>query len=388
MAENATATQPLPGAEVPAPGGRLPIVDVLRGVALLGIVLVNAQYMSGVRGTAGTSWDRAAEAAVGFLAEMKFYPLFAFLFGYSLVLLMRRKQDAMRPALFGRRLLVLFVLGCAHAVLLFPGDILTTYAVLGAMLWALRRLRTRALVAVAVTALVAQCLLLAGLGAFTVLHPAEAGRASAAAGPVVTLYRGGPADTVTAHLTELPDAVAGSFLFALHVLAVMLLGMAAGRRRLLERASVRRLRRVAVAGLLVGVPGNAVMVMCAYGPAGPEWFFVGKAVGALAGPALTAAYVCLLMLLFHGDRHVRLRSLLATAGRLSLTHYLTQSLVLAVVFTGYGAGLYARMGPWAVAACAAGLYGCQLWAGDRLSRGHAHGPAEHLMRRITQGARQ
>ena len=118
---------------------RIVDIDALRAVALLLILLVNIAFFSSgydfhlVDDPTHDSVDLLIAGAVELLFAMKAYLLFAFLFGYSFTLQLdsaARRGVAFRPA-FLRRLTGLFVLGVLHAVLLFHGDILTTYALLG-----------------------------------------------------------------------------------------------------------------------------------------------------------------------------------------------------------------------------------------------------------------
>ena len=118
--------------------------DRLRGLALLGIIVVNAPFLaissSGFT-TASVSawWDLVAAFLVITLAQGKFYLLFSFLFGYSAVFIVRTGAAAERRR-YRRRLLGLALLGFAHAVLFFIGDILLAYALLGfAFMLLLRR---------------------------------------------------------------------------------------------------------------------------------------------------------------------------------------------------------------------------------------------------------
>ncbi|WP_437080432.1 DUF418 domain-containing protein [Streptomyces sp. enrichment culture] len=119
---------------------RLLDVDALRGFALFGILVVNLAYFASgypfhlVADPAHGSWrDDSVEFGVRLLFEMKFYLLFSFLFGYSFTLQLAAAGTAGAnfTARFVRRVGGLFVLGGLHAVLLFQGDILTTYALLG-----------------------------------------------------------------------------------------------------------------------------------------------------------------------------------------------------------------------------------------------------------------
>ncbi|MCK8678200.1 DUF418 domain-containing protein [Streptomyces lichenis] len=380
-------------AEPPGPAVRAGSPDVLRGFALLGILVVNARVLGGVPAPRpeGMSPDRLAALAVGTLAEAKFYLLFCFLFGYSTALLTRRAAPPpyrSHTARYLRRLGALSVLGAGHAVLLFAGDILTLYAVLGLLLYPLHRLRPRTL-----------CLLGCGLLASFSLLMLAYGQAALATGPVTAdppagaalaelaaRHRDGPAGAIGARLEQLPLFAAGNAMYAPQVLAGMLLGLAAGKAGWLERTWPRaRLYRLAAAGLLVGLPGSGFMALCSYGPLPPHWAVLGRAVGVCTASALTGAYICLLLARERSGVGRRVDGLLTPAGRMALTHYLTQSLVLALVFTGYGLGWYGRIGGAPVLAGCLLLFAAQLRLGEAYLRRFDRGPAEALVRRISLG---
>ena len=118
---------------------RILSLDVLRGLALFGILLVNmkhfatpALYGGGVR-DGGMPLDRVVDGLIFFFAQGKFFPLFSFLFGLGLALQLMRWQAKGLPStrLFIRRLGVLLAIGLAHASLIWAGDILAKYAALG-----------------------------------------------------------------------------------------------------------------------------------------------------------------------------------------------------------------------------------------------------------------
>ena len=121
--------------------------DRLRGIALLGIVIVNAPPLGiSVDGFTAASLDGAANEAAAFtviaLAQGKFYLLFSFLFGYSAAFILRDGSDPNRRR-FRRRLVALAAIGFVHAVFFYIGDILLTYAVLGFGLLVLSAARIR-----------------------------------------------------------------------------------------------------------------------------------------------------------------------------------------------------------------------------------------------------
>lgn len=377
------------------PGGeprRLVELDVLRGFALSGILLVNALLTAGPDvvhggGPGAPAVDRVAAWVVTALVTTKFYLLFSFLFGCSFVFQERsaRRAGAAFAPRHLRRTAALFALGVLHAVLLFPGDILTTYAVLGLVLYGLRGLRPRAALRLAAVLLAAVAAVLLAYGLLTAALTAAA--APVPDTPDTAAYRGGAASVVAAHLGDLPAALAANLLYAPDMMAAFLAGLAAARSGLVERRGRDRAwLRGAVHRLLpVGLAGGVVAACCANGPLDGRWFLAGRAVAVLTAPALTAAYACGLLLLL--DLRGPAARVLASAGRMALSHYLAQSLVLACVFTGYGLALYGRPGTAAVLAGCVPLYGAQLALGALWAGRARYGPAELLLRTLTLGRR-
>ncbi|WP_328554803.1 DUF418 domain-containing protein [Streptomyces sp. NBC_00358] len=382
------------GGSGPGGLGRVHEIDALRGFALFGILLVNAQLMAGPYtafggGPGASDIDRAAAWAV--TATTTVYQLFSFLFGYSFVLQRRAARGA--GPVFAvrhlRRTAGLFGLGLVHAVLLYPGDILMTYAALALVLYGLRDLGPRAALRVAVCLVVGLALVLLGYGLATVAltEPVTPAGYAPEAAHIVAAYRGGFPSVVGAHLRELPTALGANLMYAPDMLAAFLAGLAAAKAGLVERRGRDRvwLRRTVLRWLPVGLAGGVVTACCANGPLDSRWFLVGHAVSLLTAPALTVSYACGVLLLTGAVRPAA--DALAASGRLALSHYLTQSLVLAWVFTGYGLGLYDRVGTAVVVAGCVLLYGLQLALGTRLMGRIRYGPAELLLRTVTLAGR-
>ncbi|MFB7476927.1 DUF418 domain-containing protein [Kitasatospora sp. NPDC056184] len=376
--------------------GRLADVDALRGFALFGILTVNITYLaSAFHGTGvdepgfGSPLDTGVRAVVALLFEAKFFLLFSFLFGYSFTLQLdsAERRGARFTPRFLRRLAGLFVLGGLHAVLLFPGDILTTYATLGLILLALHRIRPRTAVRTAVV------LLTVTSAAYLLLAPALRGAAdrdpaaaAADAQRATEALRGGLGSVVGAHLDQLPSvAFLLVFFQAPAALAAFLLGLAAGRHRALSDLSRhdRTLRRLQAVGFPLGLLGAGVYTWSALGHPGAAAQVFALGVDVITAPLLAAAYAATVLRLARGRHGRRLVAVLAPPGRMTLTNYLTQSLVCVLVFTGVGAGLVGRVAPAGVAAIGVALFAaqavcCRWW----LAR-HPYGPVEWLLRALT-----
>ncbi|MFF0445785.1 DUF418 domain-containing protein [Streptomyces sp. NPDC004609] len=378
-------------------GARLAQVDALRGFALFGILMVNITYMaSAYHGTGledpglGGPVTEAVRLLVALLFEGKFFLLFSFLFGYSFTLLLdsaERRHAAFVPG-FLRRLTGLFAFGAVHAVLLFSGDILTLYAVLGLILLALRGIRPRTAVRIAVALLT-----VTAIGyALVALAIAESGggtiprSAASAAAEATEALRGGPVSVIGAHLEALPDmAFLLIFFQAPSALAAFLLGLAAGRRRALADTDrhQRILRRLQWAGFTAGLGGALVYADASVNHPESAYQVFAMGLDVITAPLLAAAYAATVLRLAQGRHGRAVVTALAPAGRMSLTNYLGQSLVCALLFTGYGAALVGRVAPIGVAAIAVTLFTAQTVASRWWLKRHAYGPLEWLLRAWT-----
>ncbi|MGC4867594.1 DUF418 domain-containing protein [Micromonospora sp. DT53] len=369
---------------------RIVDVDALRAVALLFILIVNiAFFASGypfqlVPDPAHDSWgDQAVLWLVELLFTMKAYLLFSFLFGYSFTLQLdsaaRRGVDV--APRFRRRLAGLFVLGILHAVLLFQGDILATYALLGLVLLAMRKVRvgTALRVAVLLTGVIGFVLALAATGGTQlVTDPA----AALAAGQRSTeALQGGIGGLIAEHVRQLPAMVGTLLVQGPLALSAFLFGYAAGRRRLLADIAGNRqlLRRVQRLGYPIGLAGAVI-----FASGGGTANLTGLTVGVLTAPLLAAAYAATLLQFFQTDRGRRVAAVLAPAGRMSLSNYLGQSLLCVLVFTGVGLGLAGAVAPAVVVLIAVAIYGAQLAASAAWMARFRYGPMEWLLRAWTE----
>jgi len=393
------------GAAVLAPisgDERVGLIDALRGFALLGILMVNmAAFRGPVFGEAGDlgTLDRAATFLIALFFEQKFYVLFSFLFGYGLAVQLQRAASRNAPFVprFVRRLLGLFLIGVAHALLLFTGDILVTYAILGVVLLLLRNARDRVLLVLA-GALVTLTVLTFGLGGavFAAATSESAGfdqELLAEDESSVQAYRSSPAEVISERAREYP----GTLGFALvgqgpSALAMFLIGLWAGRRRLFERVEehLPLLRRILAAGLVFGGAGALVWATerATSGFGFDLSFFLASAADFGTAPFLSASYVAAITLVYRRPAWRSRLGFLAPVGRLALSNYLLQSLVAAFVFTGYGLGLYGSVGPaWGVVLSLA-IFAAQVplsaWWLSRFD----FGPAEWLLRSFTYGRLQ
>ncbi len=333
---------------------RIQILDILRGFAVFGILVVNMAgfaspaFLPGYVHPESMPWyDSVAESLVLFLAEGKFYMIFSFLFGlgFSVQLARAEARGSDIRSFYPRRLSVLFGMGILHSILLWTGDILRVYALLGFALLAFRKRSNRTLVIWTVVFYILSFLLLALMGGptgedstipgFDIIAMARAAYTSPSYLPVLIFQAASSiASFLIIALTQGPS-----------VMALFLLGLLAGRSKLFERLEDNRsvLKRVFLVALPIGLLGNSAFLFLH----NPWLVTLGITFGA---PALSAAYMSGISLLSLRKSGSRFLAPLAKVGRMALTNYVLQSLVCSILFGGFGFGLYEKVG-------AAGLLG-------------------------------
>lgn len=376
---------------------RIGVIDALRGLALLGILLVNIlvfatpYYATGLPDPAVRSpLDQALYALITLLFETKFYLLFSFLFGYSFTLQMTAATRAgapFRPRML-RRLLGLAVIGVLHALLLYHGDILTIYALLGLALvltahWGAHRAIRVALTLLGVNALV--WFVLSGLAfaeptAFATDAAAELRNVRQS----LTGFTGSPGEVVAEHARQYrstwPVLVA---LQGVGALAAFLLGFAAGKLNVFQSLESAQavLKKMLRLGLPVGVLGAVVYTGTVHQDVSEPVKVLGFALDTFTAPFLTAAYVALFTLTW--SRHAGKLHWLVPAGRMALSNYLGQSLMCSLIFHGYGLKLMGQVSLLEIAGIALALFAVQVWFSHRWLSRFQYGPAEWALRAVT-----
>lgn len=352
--------------------------------------------------------DQVATWLVSFFATSKFYTLFSLLFGlgFSIMLTRARERGTAFVPFYLRRLLVLLGFGLIHAVFIWIGDILVTYALMGALLllfsW-VKRPRTLLIWALALfllplpfyglgvaglTFLQTQPEIAAEFDAelATSLATFEADLAQAQA-----VYRDGNFLEITAQRwNELATLVWPFMLFtAPSVLMMFLIGAYFGRREVFAHVEqhLPLFRRLLIFGLLVGVPMNLLYanLVGANGVtlSGLTQLLGGAGALHIGGPAQSLAYVGAFALLSQVAVGKRLIGLLAPVGQMALSNYLLQSIVCTLIFYGYGLGLSGSLGPAQGLVLTFVIFGLQIPLSHFWMRRFRYGPAEWLWRTLT-----
>lgn len=388
---------------------RIGLLDGLRGFALLGVFLANLGYFSGwiflgpeepkaLAGGGTLGWDFLHLAAI----DGKFYTIFSLLFGIGFAVQLERlsKRGGDFRRIYLRRLLGLLAIGLVHLCLIWDGDILTLYALCGTFLLAVRHWPSAKLFRLGIVLI---ALPVPGYALFWIAgwpSPGAAfqewgyalwqylvGRPVSDADALAMMRRGG--------LDGYLDWVLSGPLFRWailldnwripKVLGTFLLGVCAGREIMAGRllSDRRRLRRIALAGLAVGLPANLVLAWMG----GLPFFelsaqgFAATGLYAVGVVPLGLAYAAAFALMWERGRLVL--KIFKPVGRMALTNYLMQSVAGIAIFYGVGLGLAGRLPPAAWIGIGLVVYATQVvFSGLWLAR-FRFGPMEWLWRCTT-----
>lgn len=388
-------------------------LDVLRGVALFGVFLMNmiglteAEVMATsiqLESLPTAHLDRVLFQVVNLLFLDKANTLFAFLFGLGFYLQMERLEargaDFVR--IYRRRLAVLLCMGLVHIVFIWMWDILHLYALAGFALLAMRKVRTRTLLVGGVLLTLFGRISQDSIAEFTDLDTwfglpspysdsAVVVRQSlSAAGDYVGLFHEFARLNLVDYL--LNASIVG---WGLYALGRFMLGAWVGRHGWVQRAAAylpgfrRTLWATLPAGLLLGAAAQVIFADAQSDrvPQWDHWLFVGRTLHLFSVPLLATGYLCAIVVGLHTPKGRRLLTPFAWSGRMALTNYFGQSLFYAVVVFGVGPGLdlAGRIGATEVLAMVMVAYATQiLFSRWWLSR-FLYGPAEWIWRGLTYG---
>ena len=395
----------LPAAE------RIPTLDILRGFALMGILIMNMPGFNTsffVEADGSHLWpgrvDQTAEWVREALFSGKFNSMFSMLFGIGFTIQFARMQQRdpdHATSFYLRRLAVLAVFGVVHAWIFWPGDVLHTYAILGLLLvLGLRRVSDRTVVL-----LIVACIAYPALsGAVRVLISTPemtAERVAIAKAFEVTnnaaFGHGSFLDMVRENTRMMNffydnwQSLWGTVGWWIMMSLTMLIGLLAGRHRWVQRAGelmpqIRRLTWAALAlGLLCGVAFTLIFEFNR--TPGPSPIKVlGNVCYSLSRLGLMIFYVLVIVRLAQSADWRRRLAPLAAAGRMPLTNYLMQTAICLTLFQAWGFGLWLKVGPALSLALALFIFwAVQVpWSLWWLKR-HERGPLEALWARVTYG---
>ncbi len=409
---------------------RVTAIDTARGIALLGIFLVNAVIFGEPFGEIMTPHIPVDEGIcsvvvywfTAIFCSGKFYPLFSILFGVGLAMMFQSSKNAGRG--FGwpffRRLVVLGFFGFAHVVLLWPGDILLIYASVGLWMLLLGRCSPKTLLITGGTVFIVGVLMSTVLVALmSQAAPKQDKEAVVRAMPAGAtqfeqfgkvlkdwnnkeVYDSRLKELEVGIMTEGPFFAAASVrMFNYRFMSVFIvlvlfwvvlpcfcLGAALLKLGFLHGQLQHWRKRFIVWGLVVGLPLNVLAGIGAIMQGGFVWNLVASVCLNIGGPLMSLMYLALILNWVDSGRAALLANALANLGRMALTGYLLESLLMSAVMlhwglAKFGSTTWAERAGWVVVIYLAILLFSNLWM-----RRFRFGPLEWLWRSLTYWRRQ
>lgn len=384
------------------------IMDVLRGFALFGVMLVNIYELGGAD-VLITAQQLAALPSAGLNDAMSFWvnllvydkanTLFAFLFGLGFAIQMQRLEarGAAFTPIYLRRIAILLMIGLVHVLFLFAWDILHVYAIAAVILFFCRKLPDRTLFWLGAALLLFGKPLIAWIfaasgisGPFDAIWTAEsavlARQAAAQSGDLFAF---------TAAMREMlyyEWLMTGALMaWIAYALGRFLMGAWVARKGWIQNAPANLpLFQRWLWPLLLGGLALELAHLLSIDAADAPWFELARgAIHAVATPMIAAGYICALVLLFQKRSSAWLVKPFVPVGQMALTNYLMQSVAIILILTsaGPGLGLAGKAGvstflPLVIAFFAAQIVFSHVWM-----KTFAFGPAEWLWRTLTYGAR-
>jgi len=372
---------------------RVVAIDLMRGFSLLGIFIVNMlafhspyYYINPYTWFTNLS-DKQTFQWIDVMLQGSVYPLFSMLFGYGLMMqFLKSQQRGFSFLLIGvRRLSILLGIGILHAFLIWSGDILISYALCGFIVILLLRLSSTWLLVVALPlylipnfglAFISYLVAQSGQVFYAGVQEIESSIKAFATGSWTDIFIQRAADWSYANIES------GSlFLIFITIFPYMLIGAAAAKAKLIERTSDKKMFWTILTVIALAV-GYSIKVLPFTSGADFFTMFVQDIFG---GPLVAIGYAGLITLICQMTVFRKLLMPVAKVGRMSMTTYLTQSVIATTIFYSYGFGLYGKMdvltGTW----LAVGIFILQIIFAELWFTKFKQGPIEMIWKRATYG---
>lgn len=409
MAESPTpAPTPATPTEPDGVGERIGSLDVLRGVAVLGILVMNIQsfampdptYFNPTIHGDLTGVNLAVWLGSHLFADLKFMAIFSMLFGAGVVLLTERvARRGGRPArLHLKRMAGLLLFGIVHAYLLWTGDILVWYAMTGVLILPFRKLRPATLIACGLILLLLGTALYAFFQWSLPYWPPEAreGTLTYWEPPPelvehrLEVYRSGWLEQMS---LRVPDSIMlHTFVYLIwgvwRIGGLMLLGMVLMKLGVFSATrSSAFYRWLLVTALPIGLAltGWGAAQHFAHGWSAEYSMYGGTLFNYWGSLATALAWVAVVMLICQSRPGGWIVRRMVPVGRMAFTCYILQTVICTTIFFGHGFGLYGMVPRWAQLLIVLAVWVVLIWASSAWLARFRYGPLEWLWRRMTYG---
>lgn len=400
---------------------RLPVIDALRGIAVLGILIMNVKNSSFPRAFMPlfeSRMDGVVETvtywAMEFLVYGKFFTMFTFLFGLGMAIQFSRaitkENEKKFPGVYVRRMVILFLFGVAHEILIWEGSVLVWYPVMGLPLLLLRKIKPKPMLILAFI-----CLILTS-GVLTYKYaqrrPGHVAMAEQQAGQkpdpkaeekeeklawercnaeIKVFREGSHYDILHKQMNQLPGAIKRNLTIGWYILGMFLLGVWAWRKGLFHNIREHQvfLKRLFRTSLAVGalLTGGLLYLRLGGSVSLPEpWLhFLYSNIRFLSFAAMCLAYVSGILLLFGAAKpfFLRLMKPIQAVGRAGFSNYVFQNILMGFIFYNYGFKLMGETGTFLNLLICLGIFALQIPLSVLWFKYFRFGPLEWLWRLLT-----
>lgn len=372
---------------------RVVAIDIMRGLSLLGIFIVNMlAFHTPFYYINPYTWytdplDKETFQWIDIILQGSVYPLFSMLFGYGLMMQFRKSQERGNSfiPLGLRRLSVLLIIGLLHAFLVWSGDILITYALSGFIVLLIMRLSRMWLLTIALIlyilpnmglAFLSYIVAASGETFYSGVQEIESSLIAFGSGSWMDIFMQRAADWTYANIES------GSlFLIGMTILPYMLIGAAAAKGKLIERTLEKKTFWLTLTTVSL-IAGFSIKLLPYIFEANFYYMYVQDIFG---GPLVAIGYAGLITLLCQLTIFRKLMNPVAKVGRMSMTTYLSQSVIATTIFYSYGFALYGKIdvltGTW----LAIGIFVIQMIFAEIWFSKFKQGPIEVIWKRATYG---
>lgn len=370
---------------------RLHEIDALRGLSLLGIILMNIlvfsfPYEESMLGDVVHGFDAVLLHVITLLIIGSFYPIFTFLFGYGLSIMYDNSQLKginYYPIIF-RRLFFLMFMGLLHGFFVFSGDILFGYAFTGAIAVLFIKVKAKRLIKAAIILFILKMLLLViPFVVYSLINNpySQHNFSGVSLSKLIEIKQQGHFTeflkiNALENLYNVLDVVMGSAY--LEFLPYILLGIAAQKLNLVKKIQLQKQSAIKW-GILCLIIGYVVKMPYALDFSNSAY----QNINIVGGPIVAAGYILIFIAMYQSLRIANLLQVFTYPGKLSLSVYLTQSVVLSIIFLGIGLGLYNQLPLYQSYIIALLVYGIQLVNCYFYLKHFKMGPFEWVWRKIT-----
>lgn len=381
-----------------ATSDRISSVDILRGFALFGILLVNilgfnASFFNfgGFYSSLPDEFQQKFYSVFISLSADKFILLFSFLFGYGIFLQYSRFKERNEKfnVFFSRRMMALSLFGIAHILFLWAGDILLTYSIAGFMVLLFHKLSGKWQIPIAILFYFFIGIWLC-LGVWVALPDAMSSTCPECLDKAKTVYSSGNYfDCMRLRLQEYAAfRNINLFYYLPKIIGITLFGYIASKHKLHKRVAEKKLRWFIVLIITATIGAVAYFgyekIVNFESPFANAVYMAGYEFMNLF---IASSYLLLILLVASFKPMAILLKPVALMGRMSLTNYLMQSLILSIIFYGCGFGLFGQTDVTSVLLIAVAVYVFQIFVNILWFRFNNQGPMEKLWRRLAYGSR-